>query len=80
MPRNVEIKARMENVDEVENRAAQVAGGDPTRIRQDDTFFDCDRGRRMWCRLRMQMRYPPNKVVRMSTYVCKRRRIDNGPS
>jgi adenylate cyclase class IV len=45
MPRNVEIKARVENVAAIEPRVAAIADSGPTAIAQDDTFFACDGGR-----------------------------------
>jgi len=43
--RNVEIKARIADLEAVERRAAALAGGGPRDLIQDDTFFHCDRGR-----------------------------------
>lgn len=45
MPRNVEIKARIESVASLVPRAAAIADHGPTAIVQDDTFFPCDAGR-----------------------------------
>ena len=45
MPRNVEIKARVDDLDAVEARARTIATRGPEEIFQDDTFFACDRGR-----------------------------------
>jgi predicted adenylyl cyclase CyaB len=45
MPRNVEIKARVADMDGVEARARAIATHGPEDIFQDDTFFACDRGR-----------------------------------
>lgn len=45
MPRNVEIKARIESVDELLPRAQAIADSGPTEILQDDTFFACSTGR-----------------------------------
>jgi predicted adenylyl cyclase CyaB len=45
MPRNVEIKARIESVASLRPRAAAIADHGPTEIAQDDTFFACDTGR-----------------------------------
>jgi predicted adenylyl cyclase CyaB len=45
MPRNVEIKARVADMDAVEARARVIATHGPEEIFQDDTFFACDRGR-----------------------------------
>jgi predicted adenylyl cyclase CyaB len=45
MLRNVEIKARIENVEALSSRARAIAGSDPTEIFQDDTFFQCSNGR-----------------------------------
>jgi len=45
MPRNVEIKARISNFEEVACLAAALADHGPTEIAQDDTFFFCGNGR-----------------------------------
>lgn len=45
MPRNVEIKARIENPNALERRVAELADGEPKQIVQDDTFFRCVNGR-----------------------------------
>ena len=45
MPRNVEIKARVDDLAAVEERARAVATEDPVDLVQDDTFFHCSRGR-----------------------------------
>jgi predicted adenylyl cyclase CyaB len=45
MARNVEIKARMENIGSILPRAAGLADRGPIEIVQDDTFFPCDNGR-----------------------------------
>jgi predicted adenylyl cyclase CyaB len=45
MARNIEIKARIENVEAMAARVAELADGGPTEILQDDTFFNCEGGR-----------------------------------
>ena len=45
MARNVEIKARIENVALLTPRVAAIASEGPLEIAQDDTFFNCDNGR-----------------------------------
>lgn len=45
MPRNVEIKARIESVGALAPKAAALATADPVQIVQDDTFFHCPGGR-----------------------------------
>jgi len=45
MARNVEIKARIESVEALKQRAAALADQGPTEIVQDDTFFACPNGR-----------------------------------
>lgn len=45
MSRNIEIKARVERLDELEARAASIADQGPIAIAQDDTFFACPNGR-----------------------------------
>ena len=45
MPRNIEIKARIDSVEAVLPRARAIAGAEPLTIDQDDTFFNVPRGR-----------------------------------
>lgn len=45
MPRNVEIKARLEDLNAVAAKAAALADQGPIAIAQDDIFFRCDNGR-----------------------------------
>lgn len=45
MPRNIEIKARIENVQALSQRVAALANTGPIEIVQDDTFFRCASGR-----------------------------------
>lgn len=45
MPRNIEIKARVDSVDALAQKVAPLAAEGPTEIAQDDTFFRCDSGR-----------------------------------
>ena len=45
MPRNIEIKARIENLQSLALRVAAIADDGPTLIVQDDTFFVCEHGR-----------------------------------
>ncbi|MEJ2680526.1 MAG: class IV adenylate cyclase [Gammaproteobacteria bacterium] len=45
MARNVEIKARVNKIDDLEIRVARISNGDPIEIIQDDTFFTCENGR-----------------------------------
>ncbi len=45
MARNIEIKARIENVAQLTPRVAALASEGPLEIAQDDTFFACDTGR-----------------------------------
>ena len=45
MARNVEIKARIDNLDTIVGRAATIADQGPFEIQQDDTFFTCANGR-----------------------------------
>src|SRR3954447_13841973 len=45
MARNIEIKARVENVALLIPKVAQLASEGPLEIAQDDTFFKCDNGR-----------------------------------
>src|SRR6478736_3076257 len=43
--RNIEIKARVENVALLTPKVAEIATEGPLEIAQDDTFFACDTGR-----------------------------------
>ena len=45
MPRNIEIKARIDSVEALVPKAAAVATEGPIEIAQDDTFFRCEAGR-----------------------------------
>ncbi|MBN2317472.1 MAG: class IV adenylate cyclase [Acidobacteria bacterium] len=45
MARNIEIKARIESVESVFPKAAELADEGPIEIIQDDTFFPCENGR-----------------------------------
>jgi predicted adenylyl cyclase CyaB len=45
MSRNIEIKARIPDRDEIVRKVAGLADGGPIEIRQDDTFFNCPNGR-----------------------------------
>jgi predicted adenylyl cyclase CyaB len=45
MARNIEIKAHVADLAAVTARAAAIADEGPFEIRQDDTFFACERGR-----------------------------------
>lgn len=45
MPRNVEIKARVSDLNAIRLRAAQLSNFPEKLIRQRDTFFHCDSGR-----------------------------------
>ncbi len=55
MARNIEIKARMENLDSILIKAAHLADHGPVEIFQDDTFFLCQNGR-----LKLRV-FSPNK-------------------
>lgn len=43
--RNIEIKARIGNIDSLAAKAAELASGPAVKIKQDDTFFPCAAGR-----------------------------------
>jgi predicted adenylyl cyclase CyaB len=45
MPRNIEIKARVENIDDWFAKVRTEADSGPSQILQDDTFFNCENGR-----------------------------------
>lgn len=52
MARNVEIKARIESIAAIAERAAALGHAGPTLIEQDDTFFRCTEGRGARLKLR----------------------------
>ena len=45
MARNIEIKARVLDMDAITTAALAIADTAPVKTQQDDTFFACDRGR-----------------------------------
>ncbi len=45
MNRNIEIKARLDNIDEARNLAVKISDSPVERIHQADTFFHCPKGR-----------------------------------
>jgi adenylate cyclase class IV len=45
MPRNIEIKARIETIEALRQRARALADGEAEAIEQDDTFFHVSHGR-----------------------------------
>jgi len=45
MARNIEIKARVEDIARLATKVAAIADDGPSVILQDDTFFRCDSGR-----------------------------------
>ena len=45
MARNVEIKARVENIEDLERAVEKISDTEASEIFQDDTFFNCSRGR-----------------------------------
>ncbi|CAJ1786391.1 hypothetical protein KOPIIPEJ_00594 [Aeromonas dhakensis] len=45
MPRNIEIKAKIESIELLLPKALTIADQGPVEIEQDDTFFRCDAGR-----------------------------------
>jgi predicted adenylyl cyclase CyaB len=45
MARNIEIKARVDNLERWISKAKTLADGAPTTLAQDDTFFSCPNGR-----------------------------------
>lgn len=45
MPRNIEIKARLQDRSALLERLSAMADGGPTPITQDDSFFTCPNGR-----------------------------------
>ena len=61
MPRNIEIKARVDSLDALLPRARAVSGGEPQRIEQDDTFFAVPHGR-------LKLRQFPNGSAELIHY------------
>jgi adenylate cyclase len=51
MPKNVEIKARVDDLEQMREKAAQIADGPATVLHQEDIFFTSPRGR---LKLRLQ--------------------------
>jgi adenylate cyclase len=45
MPRNIEIKARIDSIEQMRPRAAALADQGPVEIAQDDRFYECPNGR-----------------------------------
>jgi predicted adenylyl cyclase CyaB len=45
MPRNIEIKAKIQSIDAIVRIVELIANEGPTQIAQDDTFFNCETGR-----------------------------------
>ena len=45
MTRNVEIKARIQNIETLAEKISAIADEGPIEMLQDDTFFACERGR-----------------------------------
>ena len=45
MPRNIEIKARVDSIEKLIDRVAAIADQGPIELVQDDTFFVCTTGR-----------------------------------
>jgi len=45
MARNIEIKARVADLDQLTQRASAISDGEPAHLLQDDTFFQCQHGR-----------------------------------
>lgn len=52
MPRNIEIKARIETkLDDLIKRIEPIADGPPCHLIQNDTFFNCPSGGRLKLRI-----------------------------
>ena len=45
MARNIEIKARIDNIEALAAKVSEIADKGPIEIDQDDTFFSCPNGR-----------------------------------
>ena len=52
MPRNIEIKARIDaNLNDLIERIRPIADGPPSSFTQSDTFFNCPSGGRLKLRI-----------------------------
>jgi predicted adenylyl cyclase CyaB len=69
MPRNVEIKARIESLEALLPKVAALAEQGPFELAQDDTFFACERGR-------LKLRIMSDKQAELIFY---RRADEQGP-
>ena len=45
MPRNIEIEARIDDLERLERRVQEIATAGPEYLKQTDTFFECTEGR-----------------------------------
>lgn len=45
MPTNVEIKARVCDIENLRQRAVELSGSEGELLEQEDTFFTCQNGR-----------------------------------
>jgi adenylate cyclase class IV len=45
MARNIEVKVRIENIEALTAKVAEIADQGPMEMFQDDTFFACPNGR-----------------------------------
>lgn len=70
MPKNIEIKAKIENEDKVRYEVELIADSGPEVIMQDDTFFHCKKGR-----LKVR-KFSPEK----GELIFYRRADDKGPT
>jgi len=61
VPRNIEVKARIANVDDLLPKVAVLADQGPIEIEQDDTFFVCANGR-------LKLRAFPNQTGELIFY------------
>lgn len=70
MPVNVEIKARVRNLDTLRNKLLKLSDGSPQRVRQEDTFFKASVGR-------LKLRVVDGKRGELISY---QRADDSGPT
>ncbi|XP_077994416.1 uncharacterized protein LOC144448137 [Glandiceps talaboti] len=45
MPSNIEVKARIRNIEELKKTASELSDSDGEVMMQEDTFFQCEKGR-----------------------------------
>ena len=45
MPQNIEVKAKVKSLESLKKKAQQISGEDATVLKQEDTFFNVEKGR-----------------------------------